>query len=324
VWLALGVLSLGIAWEMLSRLADLDTFGRSLLLVLIGANGPTLYGLREGNTSQFVIVVLLVALTFMQQRRFFLAGLLLGAMAAIKLPLLLFGVYYALRKCWAVVAGGVTILVVIFGLSLLVFGRDFNVRWYEVCIAPYSSNPLPAFNVQSVASFFARLQTGRTGILDWRPHELSPLLKIASKGVVLVLFGVTFMVGILARRKQGAPAAGSRAEIVEFALIMTLACVASPLAWSHYFLWLLMPLALFLDGSPFCPTDRLRRTALWIAIALTMPLCLPLDLAGVAGKFYVLGISSYLYAALTFLVLLWWARWKPETFSAIAAENPSE
>jgi hypothetical protein len=290
----------------------------------MGSNGPTLYGLREGNTSQFVIVVLLGALFFMRKGRLFLAGLLLGAMAAIKLPLLLFGIYYALRKRWAVVAGGITILTVIFGLSLLVFGWDFNVRWYEICIAPYSTNPLPAFNVQSVASFFARLQTGRAGMMDWRPHELSPLLKIASKGVVLVLFGVTLMVGWLARRKQGAPAAGSWAEIVEFAIVMTLASVASPLAWSHYFLWLLMPLALFLDGSPFCPTDRLRRTALWIATALIIPLCLPLEIAGLAGKFYVLGVSSYLYAALTFLVLLWWARWKPETFSPSAAENLSK
>ncbi|MEY3897912.1 MAG: hypothetical protein RLZZ214_3433, partial [Verrucomicrobiota bacterium] len=320
----LGVVSLVIAWEMLSRLAHLDTFGRALLLVLMGSNGPTLYGLREGNTSQFVLVVLLGALFFMRKGRLFLAGLLLGAMAAIKLPLLLFGIYYALRKRWAVVAGGITILTVIFGLSLLVFGWDFNVRWYEICIAPYSTNPLPAFNVQSVASFFARLQTGRAGMMDWRPHELSPLLKIASKGVVLVLFGVTLMVGWLARRKQGAPAAGSWAEIVEFAIVMTLASVASPLAWSHYFLWLLMPLALFLDGSPFCPTDRLRRTALWIATALIIPLCLPLEIAGLAGKFYVLGVSSYLYAALTFLVLLWWARWKPETFSPSAAENLSK
>ena len=45
-------------------------------------------------------------------------------------------------------------------LSLAVFGLEINIGWYQNCIEPFVGGVMPAFNVQSIDGFLARLRTG--------------------------------------------------------------------------------------------------------------------------------------------------------------------
>ena len=56
---------------------------------------------------------------------------LFGLAATIKLPLLLIGAYFVVRRRWMIVAGGGTAIAIAALLSLAAFGIDDHIRWYN-------------------------------------------------------------------------------------------------------------------------------------------------------------------------------------------------
>src|SRR5690606_40034207 len=84
------------------------------------------------------------------------AGALLGAAALFKLPLLVFGVYFAVRGRVRAALGGGLVVGGAVGLSILVFGWDAHVVWHERFVAHAADHPVSAFNVQSVPALVAR------------------------------------------------------------------------------------------------------------------------------------------------------------------------
>ena len=96
----IGLATTVVAWLLLVRLAGLKGAERWLLLLLFVANGPLQYSLKEGNTSHWVLAALAGGLYLLRAGRPVAAGALLGAAAVLKLPLLLFGAYFVLRRNW--------------------------------------------------------------------------------------------------------------------------------------------------------------------------------------------------------------------------------
>ena len=78
---------------------------------------------------------------------------------------MLFGLYFLLRGRWRVVAGGATAIGGAVLLSLAVFGLEINIGWYRNCVEPFLGGVMPAFNVQSIDGFLARLRD-RAGAAD--------------------------------------------------------------------------------------------------------------------------------------------------------------
>jgi hypothetical protein len=72
--------------------------------------------------------------------------------------------------------------------------------------------------------------------------------------------------------------------MLEFALVLNLALVLSPISWSHYYALLLLPWGLYLGGQLPWPGDVLTRRLLWSSMVLcSLPVVvLPLqaDLVG--------------------------------------------
>src|ERR1041384_2156288 len=155
VFLALGLAATGAAWALLTRMSRPDVKIGAALLFFFVVNGPLINSLREGNTTHFILLLLLLSLLLWSTGAEYLAGLLLGLCAIVKLPLLLYGVYFALRGRWRVVAGGAISIALAALLSLAVFGVDINAGWYRNCIEPFLGHVIPAYNVQSVDGFLA-------------------------------------------------------------------------------------------------------------------------------------------------------------------------
>jgi hypothetical protein len=308
LFMGLGVGSLVAVWRLLSNMLNMSAFGKALFLFIVLTNGPALYSLKEGNSGQIALLGIIVALICLRRGRPYIAGLLLGLAAITKLPFLLFGLYYAVRGRWAVVAGGATVVGGLAALSLLIFGWDFHLLWYERCIAPYSVNPMPTFNVQSVAVFMARFEVGSWAVEDWRPYDMSPVLDFISNVIVSLIVVSSIAACVLARRREGPPASGSLGETIEFMVVLCVACLSTPLAWAHYFVWMLAPLALFMPGAPLFPTDRLRQAAVAGSVFCLAAIVTPLEPPPSIRWIYVAGMSDFLYATLIMLALLLWAR----------------
>ena len=62
MFLAVGIPAALTAWALLVRLARLDATKAALLLFLFMINGPMVNSLREGNTTHFLLLLLVLAL----------------------------------------------------------------------------------------------------------------------------------------------------------------------------------------------------------------------------------------------------------------------
>lgn len=236
VFLVGGVLVLLATWIALVRVFRLSSRDAGLALLAMGTFGPLHYSLKEGNTSHLLILPLVVGIALLRARRDVLAGVVFGAAAVIKLPLLLIGIYFLLRGRFYVVAGGLAIVVVLLAASLVVFGWDMHVLWYENCIRPFTDSPMAAFNVQSVEATFSKLTLGVEGLYDWTVQRLSGPAAISAQLINLALMAAVAIVIWRGRHNNGALMIEG-----ELMAIIVLACLRSPLSWSHYYVWLVLP-----------------------------------------------------------------------------------
>ena len=277
-FLVFGAVCTLAAWWLVRRLGPRGDAVAPAVLLLFAVNGPLVNSLREGNTTHVMLLLLVVALLSLQAGRPLAAGVVLGLCALIKLPLLLFGLYFLVMRRWRVVAGGALAIGGAALLSLLVHGIDTNVAWYRDSVAPFLGGVIPGFNVQSIDGFLMRLSTGVSLLQDWEPHQPTTLHRVVRLAIVAAL-----LVGsgwLMRRADPGAgdrPAQGlSRRDAIEFCLVLCLALAISPISWSHYYLLLLLPMALQLGGATGI-ADGPRSRPLFVAacILVSLPIVIP-------------------------------------------------
>ncbi|HEU4549696.1 MAG TPA: glycosyltransferase 87 family protein [Rhizomicrobium sp.] len=320
LFLALGVLAAVAAWFLLARAAGLGAKDRWLLLLLFAVNGPLFYSLKIGNTSQFVLLALAGSLLLLRAGYSTAAGVLLGCFAMIKPPLLLLGLFFLLRRD---VRGGFGFFAACAGIAALsigVFGWSDNWHWFEVCIIQFSHQWLAAYNVQSVPAFMLRFDLAPSLLEDWNARQPPPDLAILAN----IFFGLLFALAAAALWRRAARHQASLPALeLQYSLIICLAIVASPLSWSHYYCWLLLPAALFLRWRHQLP--RLSRICGWLAIMLVTPVIRLLHFAEPwMWEFYKnAAVSLLLFGGLLWFGLVaWWVGMS--VASSAAADKPCQ
>jgi alpha-1,2-mannosyltransferase len=299
-----------VAWVLLASLAGLKGAERWLLLLLFVANGPLQYSLKEGNTSHWVLAALAGGLYLLRAGRPAAAGALLGAAAVLKLPLLLFGAYFALRRNWRGTIGFAAVCGAMGLLSVILFGWDFHVRWFDLCVRQFSSHWIAAFNVQSIQSFVLRLHPAPERLRDWTAYLPGAGQRIAGYILIGLLYLLALWCAIVRGRRMGEAgrAATTRTDL-EFLLVLCLALVSSPLSWSHYYTWLLLPAAFHLgSASPFAPGSTARWLR-WLAIILAMVLVRPVqfDDPTLMIAYSMFGASCLLFGGLLWIGSIAWS-----------------
>jgi hypothetical protein len=251
----------------------------ALLLLLFLVNGPLLNTLREGNSTHFVLFYLIAAIALWRSGHDFLAGLMFGLAATIKLPLLLIGAYFVVRRRWTIVAGGTTALGIAVLLSLAAFGIDDHIRWYNETIGLTMGKAVPAFNAQSIDGFLMRLWSGTEELLYWLPIEPELEHKIARYAILALLAGGfgwliyrSELLGLISSKRGPA----TPHDLLQICIVLMLGLVISPLTWTHYYCFALIPLGLYLGGRLPMPTDGITRALFWSGYILTaLPVIMP-------------------------------------------------
>lgn len=308
-FLAIGVPATLAAYLALRRIILPDGNAAALLLLLFLVNGPLINALREGNSTHFILLLLILAFSALWRGWEFTAGLILGFAAVIKLPLLLFGGYFLFRRRWMVVAGGTAMIGAVMALSVVLFGIANNVAWADCCVVPFLGGLIPAFNVQSIDGFFMRLIVGTANLENWDPVPPPLYYRIAR---LFIFAGVASLcLFAMLRASRNEPAAAPREvrrprEVLEYALIITLALVVSPISWTHYYALLLLPWGLFLGGKLLPDDGPAARKLVWASIILSsLPvIVLPLQ-ADFMGEFAARTIlSAWFFGGLAMLAAL--------------------
>ena len=298
-------------WLLLVRLAGLGISERWMLLLLIAANGPLHYSLKEGNTAHMGLFALALGLYFLRSGRDIAAGAVLSIGALLKLPLLLYGVYFLLRRKWSAVFSFGAVFLSAALLSVMVFGWEMTHRWFDLCVR-HGSDPLGAWNNQSIGAFFVRLFSGTEVLEDWSPHTLGAMQHAVGNAITLLFMAVAVIACWRGPKIEWhtEPSPSRTAADLEFQLVLLLALVTTPLAWTHYYAWLILPMAFFLSAdSPIGASPVARRVA-WGAIFLVTPIAtlMPFSNAPLGTLYSKLVVSHVLVGGLIWFLLLALAR----------------
>jgi hypothetical protein len=233
-----------------------------------------------------------------------ITGALLGLAAIVKLPLALFGFYFLIRRRWRAAAGFFATVSGIATLSVIVHGIMMHQVWLQKCVVSYIGKPIAGFNVQSLYGFLARLYGG--DVLDWRPLIIGgsyPVVRILFTAILLCTAGFVLW-------RSGSPRDFPGA-VLEFSVVLLLLLLLSPISWSHYYLWLLLPQAFWIKGDISLPPGRwwlmLAAVAL-LAVMIPVRTLHPRNplLCAIADRVL---ISHYFFGGLIFLAILLRSRW---------------
>jgi hypothetical protein len=286
VFTLLGMAAAGAAGVLLARRSRPAGWGRAAVVALFVANGPLYYSIREGNLTHVVLLLLVVALNCLDAGRDFWLGVVLAAAGLLKPPLGLLAAPFILRGRWRVVAGGAAALAGVGGLSLALCPLEAHRVWFDVCVVRYAREPLAAYNVQSVSGVLARLLTDAP-LTRWDPLVVGRPFQLLNHLIVAGLAGAA----LLACRR---PAGWARAEAarLEFGIILCLVVLVSPVSWTHYYLWLLVPAALALGGE--CAVPRRPR---WVCPLLLAALLMsPPVVEAFSGTMWGRALASHYWA----------------------------
>lgn len=312
VFTAIGISLTIFSWFLICRMTSLPQKECGLLALLFLVNGPLVNAIKLGNMSYLILCFLAGGLALLRSGRTGWAGILLGFAAVIKPPLILFGIFFLFRRDIRGVLGFTFVGIATVAVSLLLFGLADNLHWFEICIIQYSHSWLAAFSVQSIPAFLVRLRAPPAVLLDWISHPPEARQEFLAQ----ILVGILFLIAALAcirsqsqRSLESKTTAAARRDL-QYVLVICLSLVSSPLSWSHYYAWLLIPTAFFLGSSPSFPASRGARGLAWAAIALMTPVVLwPRPIANVylMIAYKSVAVSHLLFSSLIWFGLIaWW------------------
>ena len=278
-----------------------------ILIAVIIFSSSLFYSLGSGNTTHFLLLILVFAWRALNKKLDILAGILLAIIALIKPPLALLGLFFIIKFRWRVVLGFMITCIVTCMASLLIFGIDLHLEWYRICIAPFSGKPLAAYNVQSIDGFLSRLLLGADP-LSWQPLEVDWQYKLIRFTVIASLIGSTILVCRYSKSKES-----DVVENIDFAIMVTVTLLVSPISWTHYYVLLILPFTLFIgDFLGNINRNKSLYFLTGLSILLMTPQAiwiLPSEFSNIAHpilKFIVYRIllSSYFFGGLIFLCVL--------------------
>jgi len=231
---------------------------RYAILAAILLNGPLFYSIKLGNLTHVVLLVLIAAALLLLRKHDVYAGILLALCTLAKPPFLIWLPYFVLRRQWRAALGMAACLLVAFAASAIWFGVDLHRIWFGQFILGSGANAVGAYNVQSINGFLVRLTTSGT-LVNWQPVEVGVGFKIAQALLSLAVLAVALLSGAL----SGVPRT-AEAALREYSVVICSMLVLSPISWTHYYCFLLLPLAAHLADRIDVP-----RTAPWTALAVT-------------------------------------------------------
>ncbi len=292
-----GILAVGLALRRLTSDAPAD-----IVLWVVLLSGPLYYSVRLGNTTHFLLILFVVAFEAVARGRERTAGALLAGAALLKPPLAIFLPYFLLRRRRAAAASMAAWAAVAILLSVALFGTALHRYWFHEFVVVHGSEAVGAYNAQSAGGFLAHLLT-RGHLRDWYPIPVDLTFRLLRWTMVALIVGAAALAGFRARQPRT-----DAAWEAELSLVLTVGILAAPIAWTHYYVLLIIPISGFLSGR----LPLAGRTQPVFAVAVWL-ISLPVVVFGVEGRlanalYERLLVSHYFVGGVLLLALLVQAR----------------
>jgi hypothetical protein len=299
---------------LLVRLADARGTRRLAIVTLVLMNGPLMYSLRLANLTHVVLVLLAASLLALQRGRPAVAGALLAVCAVIKPPFLLWLPYLAARRGTRSGAAVFCLLIVAaVAVSLAWFGSDLNAAWLAQFIGGPSTRPIGAYNAQSISGALIRLTTS-AHLVDWVGVTMPPWLRATSLALTAIVMAIA-----AAAVAFSAPPADAGDRLAEQSLVIATMLLVSPVSWTHYYCYLLVPMAAWAGGRFAKAPPMVARSCLAGFALVSLPVTLWIPGHAVAGPVVARLLLSH-YAAGAALLVGALAAWRLRLSPTLMAE----
>jgi Glycosyltransferase family 87 len=240
-----------------------------------------------GQPSLLLLALMLGAFIGLRQKHEFFAGTLIAVAAAIKAFPVIAIIYLVYRRYW--VAAGSLVLVLAFLLVLPVPFRGMALakqdmeRWTSGMLLHYDEGGVAqragrsnAWKNQSIFGVANRMLRHAEYDFQWAPHtpvyaNVADLKFSTVNNIILgsaLMLGLVY-IGVIPRRERRTP----QTDAIEFALLLLLMLIFTPLSFGYLYVWLLYPFTVIVHKMMTgAGAGLLRWTVAAVALlALTIP-----------------------------------------------------
>ncbi len=301
-WNLLSLLALGISLWLLCRGLSVGFSPWALLplVALLLLCSPFRQQMNQGQLNLVLLLLLTLVWAAARTGRPIWAGVFLGVATAFKIFPGFLLLHFAVQKRWNIVASALIALVSITALTAAVL-RPVTYTTYVADVLPQVNEFRCDWMNSSVVGLSTKLfhpvSERRNLVPLWPNDQLAWLVGVLGCGIVLVLWWY-------AERR----AHSDRDQDFAFGLSVTTMLLVSPITWDHYFLLLIIPLAILWVSLPETTTARVSFLAAILVLCLPpVPLWqrfIPGGQGGVAHPAHTLTVLSYgLYGLLALFAL---------------------
>ena len=240
-----------------------------------------------GQPSLLLLALMLGAFICLRQKHQIFAGTLIAMAAAIKAFPVIAIVYLVYRRYWVAVGSLVVGLAFLLALSLPFRGtalaKQDLARWTSGMLLHYDEGGVAqragrsnAWKNQSIFGVANRMLRHVEYDFQWAPH--TPVyanvadLKFSTVNKIILgsalLLGLVY-IGVMPRREQRTP----KTDAIEFALLLLLMLIFTPLSFGYLYVWLLYPFTVIVQKMMIGAGAGLVRWtgAAVVLLALTIP-----------------------------------------------------
>jgi len=256
-----------------------------------------------GQPSLVLLALMLGAFLSLRHGRETLAGALVALAVAIKAFPLLAIFYFIYRRYWMAAISLVIALVILLFLLPIPFrgwhqslndARDWQRGMLHYEQGGIAQRPARGYTWKNQSIFGLANRLLRRVSVDEEPDPLAyaNLADLDFRTVNIVIMGSALLLGlsfVVAMPRQRAPEGDAR----EFAALLSLILIFTPLAFGYLFVWLMFPLALLIKRSLEVPASLI-----WVLIALAL-----LTATAIAPRFAQIYGSLFFAALMLYLAL---------------------
>jgi len=298
------------------RLTGLQPTLRWLCVTVIALSCfyPLRYGLRLGQTTPLVFLGLTSLCCLSRSGHQKLSGVLLGLMISLKITPILFLGHFLVKKRWSATIATVITLLAVGAASVVLAGWEHNLAFAHNIIR-LSGLSLASWNNQSFDGLLLRWETGGLHLYDWHLLALPGALK-AVKCTALACAGLLWFGALL----KTANRQSEHGDLLGFSLTIIISVIFSPIAWTHYLLFLAFPCIVLVSRLVHNPTTPCRIWLMggviisYIGMALPAPYLLSLLNVPLVHRIPLIVVSSggFLGGALLLLITLSGLFWQKD------------
>jgi hypothetical protein len=283
-WTVLSIAALFVSIYLIFRIYQQKLFSilGFLVLGLICLSFPVKFTLGMGQINNFILLIFVAAMYFLQNKRSYLASFLLSLSFAIKLfPAYLMLQFIVMRK-WKFLLVFISSLILLSIVSFILIGPKTNLYFYQHFLPTLLTGWKTDYYNQALTGFI-----GRSFVRSLFSETLVGLLSIFFVVVsCLVIFKSRLEKGLVN---------------MSFGLLITLNLIVNNFSWQHHFVFLIFPFLATLFYLLKMKNNRrllfmLVVSYVWVSFNLSSPYAVPVLLQShvLYGAILLWGLEVYL------------------------------